>query len=115
MRIKSEVWVQSLLRICQVHDAMAVVVRRGDPDAGVIFVKLMRDRSTARLYGAGLSADADSFDRTLSWVFDPPDRSETEIDAHLARELRFDPDIWVVEIEHCRDLEVLDDWIRGRR
>jgi hypothetical protein len=38
MRLKSELWVKAYLRRCQHEGAFAVLVRRGDEDAGAIYV-----------------------------------------------------------------------------
>ncbi|MBZ0217914.1 MAG: DUF1491 family protein [Fimbriimonadaceae bacterium] len=39
---------------------------------------------------------------------DEPER-EDQIDQRLAREIKFDPDIWVVEIEDRQGRDFLDD------
>lgn len=58
MRLKSEIWVKAYIRRCAGEGVPAVVVRRGDEDAGVIFLKVSRLDGTAALYGpapAGLA------------------------------------------------------------
>src|SRR5204862_4112383 len=51
MRLKSEIWVKAYLRRCQVEGAAAVLVRRGDTDAGAIYIKVSRLDGTAALFG----------------------------------------------------------------
>lgn len=50
MRLKSELWVKAYLRRCAVNGAMAVVARRGDADAGAIFIKVMRRDGGSTLF-----------------------------------------------------------------
>ena len=59
MRLKSEIWVKAYLRRSRHEGADAVLVRRGDEDAGAIYIKVSRLDGTASLFGpapAGLDA-----------------------------------------------------------
>lgn len=79
---------------------MAVVARRGADEAGAILVVVDRLDETVDLYGpAPQSAFADSrpADRLFQLLLSRASRSE--IDTRLADELRFDPDLWLVEVE----------------
>src|SRR3972149_9942253 len=51
MRIKSWIWVTAHLRRCQAENVPVVIVRRGDEDAGAIFISVNRLDGTVRLYG----------------------------------------------------------------
>jgi len=71
------------------------VARKGDAKAGAVLVKVLdRRQGTARLYGEALRGDGERF-----WMQPQPGRSEEDIDAYIARAVRIDPDVWVVEIE----------------
>lgn len=110
MRLKSDIFVSALIRRAQVEGAYAVMVRRGSEEAGAIFVKVARLDGTAALYGpAPQSAFDESFpaDRLFSQIIEPG-RPEADADARLARELKFDPDIYVVEIEDRAGRHFLD-------
>ena len=37
--------------------------------------------------------------------------SETEADAYLARQIEFDPDIWIVSVEDRQGRHFLEDWL----
>ena len=114
MRIRSDIWVQGFLRICQSVDAMAVVARRGDPTAGAVYVKICLPERKARLYGPKpMSFEAPSLDRELVAVHETP-QPEFEVDDHMAMEAKVDRDLWLVEVEHCRDPEVLHRWLTER-
>jgi hypothetical protein len=112
MRLKSAIWVSAYLRRCNVEGAFAAVVRRGAEEAGAVFVKVSRLDGTAVLYGPAPQA-----------VFDevrPSDRffvvcvgrdkpvSEADIAAYLARQIKFDPDVWIIEVEDREGRHFLD-------
>jgi hypothetical protein len=52
-------------------------------------------------------ADAES-ERFWTLAFATPPM-ESEADAYLVRQLKFDPDIWVIEVEDARGRHFLDD------
>lgn len=110
MRLKSAIFVSALIRLAQVKGAYAFVVRRGSEEAGAIFVKVSRLDGTAALYGpAPQSAfdEASPSDRKFTVVVEPG-RPEADADARLAKELKFDPDLFVVEIEDREGRHFLD-------
>jgi hypothetical protein len=79
---------------------MAAVVRHGADEAGAILVVVDRLDQTADLYGpAPQSAFAEGrpADRLFQLLLSRSERAA--IDARLANELKFDPDLWVVEVE----------------
>jgi hypothetical protein len=100
MRIKSEIWVKAYLRRCQVQGAAAVVVRRGDEHAGAIYICLNRLDGTVTLYGPA-PAGIESGDTERRWVscFTAKLVAEDEATSYLARQVKFDSDIWIVEVE----------------
>ncbi len=103
MRLKSGIWVAAYLRRAQIEGAFAAVRRRGAEEAGAVFIIINRLDGTATLYGpAPQSAfdEAQPADRFFTAVLGGTTPvPETDVEARLARELRFDPDIWIVEIE----------------
>ena len=109
MRLKSAVWVAAYIRRCHVEGAFAAVRRRGAEEAGAIFVKLNRLDGTAELFGpAPQSAfdEARPADRRFSRCFS--EQPEVKIEERLLRELRFDPDAWVIEVEDRAGRNFLD-------
>ncbi len=110
MRIKSEVWVKAYLRRCQVQGAPAVVVRRGDEQAGAIYVSINRLDGTVTLYGPA-PAGLDRSDRERQWVrcLAVGSVSEDEVARYLGRQVNFDSDIWIVEVEDRAGRHFLGD------
>ena len=95
-RLKAEFWVKALLRRCAVANAPAMVVRRGDADAGAALVKVNDLKGGATVLAAGWAADGG---RVWRRATGPQPVSDAEAEAYIARQLERDPDIWVVEIE----------------
>lgn len=110
MRLKSAIFVSALIRRAMVEGADAVLARRGAEEAGAVFVKVLPGDGTAALYGpAPQSAFDESFpaDRQFSLLV-APGRPEAEADARLGKEMRFDPDLFVVEITDRAGRHFLD-------
>ena len=111
MRLKSGIWVAAYLRRCQVEGAAAVLRRRGAEEAGAIFVTLNRLDGTAELFGPAPQAafdDARPADRLFSACIAGQPAPEAKIEERLTRELRFDPDVWIVEVEDRAGRHFLD-------
>lgn len=111
MRLKSDIWVKAYVRACAVGGAQAFVVRHGDDDAGAVYVKINRLDGTAALFGpAPAGLDAVREERAFV-ALSKAGLAEAEADARLARELDFDRDIWVVEVEDREGRHFLDAWL----
>ena len=111
MRLKSAIWVAAYIRRCNVEGAFAAVRRRGAEDAGAIFIKLNRLDGTADLFGpAPQSAfdEARPADRLFTRLVAGQPAPEAKVEERLTRELRFDPDVWIVEVEDRAGRHFLD-------
>jgi hypothetical protein len=111
MRLKSSIWVSAYLRRCNVEGAFAGVRRRGADEAGAIFIKESRLDGTAVLYGPAPQSvfDDTPSDRQFSIVVGAQAPvPEADIEARLAREIRFDPDVWIIEVEDRQGRNFLD-------
>ena len=95
MLLSSDLWVGALIRRAEIGGAFAVVVHKGDDRAGSVIVKAF-DASArkARLYTEAFGADGERL-----WIQPVTSDSEAELDAYIARQRGYDPDLWVVEIE----------------
>jgi hypothetical protein len=100
MRLRADIWVSAYIRRCEVEGAFAMLRRRGAAEAGAIFVKLDRLDGRAALFGPAPQSELpDGQDRAFARAHAQDWRESGEIEAMLQRELRFDPDIWIVEVE----------------
>lgn len=98
-RLKTGFRVAALLRRANGAGAAAVVVRRGDEDAGAVAVKLYLGRIDGAPHAQLFFEEHDEDGRTR-WrdALDGP-APEPAVDARLEREAKIDRDLWVVEIE----------------
>jgi hypothetical protein len=111
MRLKSAIWVAAYIRRCQTEGIFAAVRRHGADDAGAIFVKVNRLDGSADLYGPAPQAtfdEAQPADRAFAAALKTQPAPEADIEAYLARETRFDPDVWIVETEDRGGRHLLD-------
>ena len=114
MRLKSAIWVAAYIRRCNGEGAYAVVRRRGAEEAGAIFVIVNRLDGTADLYGPAPQTafdDANPADRAFSAILKQHPALEAEVEARLKREVDFDPDVWIVEIEDRAGRQFLDNLV----
>lgn len=110
MRIKSNIWVAAYLRRCQIENIFGAVRRRGAEEAGAIFVKLALLDGNALLFAPAPQAVYDE-SRPTDRVFSqstPQPVADQIVEDRLAKELRFDSDIWIVEIEDRAGRHLLD-------
>ncbi len=97
MRLTSEMFAAYVVRRVFADGGFAAVVRRGADAAGAVFV-VLRDRQGAiRLLGPAPQSMADEKGDRRFVVESVSD--EDALETRFAREARFDPDFWVVELE----------------
>ncbi len=107
-RLRSDFWVGAYLRRCAVEGVPAVLRRRGAAEAGAIFVKLDHLNGAASLFGPApqsLFAE-DSDERLFTRVM--TDAMPLDVEDRMKREIRFDPDLWLVEIDDAQGRHFLD-------
>ena len=95
-RLKTEIWIRAQLRLCDQALLPAVIRRKGDPDAGTVLIKLDRLDGTCVVM-----TQERNLEGRLTWRPATGDGAVPDADgeAYIARQLKFDPDIWVMEIE----------------
>jgi hypothetical protein len=104
IRLTADLWVAAYLNRLRLTDIPAFVVRRGDATAGAVLVKLNTLDGRAALWHR--SVDLMTGDRR--WVV-LTEGTEAEVDASVARQRGFDPDLWVIEVEDRHGRHLLDD------
>lgn len=101
MRLKSSIWVAAYLRRLQGEGIFAAVRHRGAEEAGAVFVKLALLDGNALLFAPAPQTSYDEAhpaDRAFV-AATPEPVGEDVVEKRLRRELDFDPDVWIVEIE----------------
>jgi hypothetical protein len=86
-----------------VEGANAVLRRRGAAEAGAIFVKVDRLDGSATLYEPApqsfAAEAAPGVERLFARAHRGPFIDAGEAEERLKREIAFDPDLWIVEVE----------------
>ena len=105
MRLTSEIFCAALVRAAFSDGGFAVIANHGASEAGAIFITQRLRGGALNLLGpapqsvfmqdeaAQPAADTRKFELLLQGA------SEMDVDQRLKRERRYDPDIWVVELE----------------
>lgn len=106
-RLRSDFWVSAYLRRCSVEGVDAVLRKRGAAEAGAVFVKVDRLDGTASLYGPAPQLFLDeSGERLFSPIL--KDVMPLDVEERMTRELRFDSDLWLVEVDDRAGRHFLD-------
>ena len=111
MRLKSALWVAAYIRRCQVEGAFAVVRRRGAEEAGAVFVRVCRLNGTSDLFGPAPQSAIEvgqGADRSFTPSFTQQPVADATVETYLEREVKFDPDVWIVEVEETGGRNFLD-------
>jgi hypothetical protein len=110
MRLRADIWVSAYLRRCAVEGAVAVLRRRGAAEAGAIFVMVDRLDGHAALYAPAPQSELGDpgFERLWSRAHKEEWVTPADAEARLAREIAFDPDLWIVEVEDRQGRHWLD-------
>ena len=103
MRLTADIWVSAYLARLRVEDIPAFVVKRGDATAGAVLVKLNTLDGRAACYQR--TFDLMTGDRRWAVL---TEGEEAEVDASIARQQGFDPDLWVIEVEDRSGRHLLD-------
>lgn len=102
-RLKTGIWVSAQIRLCDQKMIPAVIIKRGDIDAGGVLIKIntlghgctvlarVLDGEGNRVWMEVAGGIAQDKDQHL--------KMEKKSDDYIEREINMDPDIWVMEIE----------------
>jgi hypothetical protein len=110
MRLKTSIWVAAYLRRCQADGVFGAVRRRGAEEAGAVFVKVALLDGNAMLYVPAPQTVYDD-SRPIERFFMPMSKEplpEQSVEARLSKEIRFDPDAWIVETDDRAGRHFLD-------
>lgn len=112
-RLASYIWVDALIRRVQLGGASAFVLQRGDRDRGDVLVKIAcLDGRAAFLSRTPMAVGEDSFD----WLPTPGEWTEEPVVNDLIeRRRRYDPDLWIIEIEDTKGRHFLTERVNGER
>jgi hypothetical protein len=104
IRLTADLWVAAYLNRLRLDAIPAYVLRRGDATAGAVLVKQSTLDGRASLWQR--MPNLVTGDTAWTRLSEGP---EAEIDASIARQKGFDPDLWVIEVEDRQGRHLLDD------
>lgn len=104
-RLKAGIFVRAVLRRAQAAGASAFVVRKGAEEAGAVILTLSRLDGTCLLLNQARNGKGD-----LVWARPLGDwGDEAKARNWLDKQVRFDPDLWIVEIEDREGRAFVDE------
>jgi len=94
-RVKAGIWVSMALRMGDQDGRPGAVLRKGDPDAGGVML-VLRGRE-----GLSVLSQVRAADGSPAWMRStgPDPVPQDAADAYVAKQVRFDPDLWVIEFD----------------
>jgi hypothetical protein len=94
-RVKAGIWVSMALRLGNSAGRYGAVLRKGDPDSGGVLVVLRGAR------GVSVLSQMRTAEGEAAWLraTGPDPVEQAQADAYVERQVRFDPDLWVLEFE----------------
>ncbi len=109
MRLRADFWVAAYLRRCEVEGAAAYLRRRGAAEAGAVLVKLDCLDGRARVFGLTSFGEGEpGVERRFTRLHRDEWIDPLAAEEKLAREARFDADVWIVELEDRGGRSFLD-------
>ena len=110
MRLSTDLWVSALIRRAEQGGAFPAVIRRGDARAGAVLVKVLNRRAgRVDLYAEALHGEGERV-----WMRPVAPDDEAALDAYAERRLRYDPDLWIVEIDDPKGRHFLTEPVEPR-
>ena len=99
-RLRTDFWVAALRRRAEAAGAFVSIGRRGADEAGAVFISVDRRDGRIDLYAPAPQTafdDAKPVDRQFSRV--AHEVTEEAARRRMEQEMKFDPDLWLIDIE----------------
>ena len=100
MRLRTDFWAGVLRRRAEAAGAYVSIARRGAEEAGAVFLVVRSGAGAVDLYGPApqsVFTDAQPSERLFFRLAEAV--SEEQARRLIEREVRFDPDLWVIDID----------------
>ena len=117
VRLRSDIWVDAFRRRCEKLGGYVTLRRRGAQDAGSIFLCVAQPERKVDVYGPAPQSAyiREGMSRKFVRINVEP-WTMLEVDPFLDRQLRYDPDIWILDVDDARGRHfLLDDEIFEER
>ena len=104
-RLKAGIFVRAVIRRAEVAGAAAFVVRKGSEEAGAVLLKISKLDGTCMVLSQARRGEGE-----LVWVKPLGDAADDEqASKYFEKQMRFDPDVWIVEIEDREGRTFVDE------
>jgi len=100
MRVTADLFVSAIMRRVFSAGGFAAVVKRGATEAGAVFLMSRGRLGDVALFGPAPQASYDAAKPEERSFVPLMTAGDEEVAERLEKEKRFDPDLWVVEIDH---------------
>ena len=109
--LKAETIINAGIRIAEKNLTSAYVIKRGDEQAGAIFVKINTLDGFSNLLSRNIKYDLNNDKEIIEFADLYPQKRVTtkEIDKRISKEIEIDRDCWVVEIEDKNGFNAFDN------
>lgn len=106
-RLKAGIFVRALLRRVQVEGASAFILRSGAEEAGAVIIKVAKMDGTVLVLNQTRNARGELVWGQPLGGWSDEARAQTWCD----KQVKFDPDLWIVEIEDPKGRAFVDEEI----
>ena len=103
LRLTTESWISAYRKRLQLAEIPAFITAKGDGTSGAVLVKLNTLDGNAKLFHRSYDVD---FKQVWCELVAGP---ENDVDNSISEQHRFDPDLWVIEVEDRNGRHLLDD------
>jgi len=93
-RLATSVWVGALLRRADVGGVFGAVLRKGDPVAGAVILIARAPGGEASVWTRVAQGEASVWAEAMR----ADGKESPRIEEYVARQARYDPDLWLVEL-----------------
>ena len=108
-RLRADIWVSAYIRRCAVEGAYATLRKRGAAEAGAVFIVIDCLDGRMAVFGPAPQSEArDDGERVFTRMHDEEWIDGLAAAERLRREAKFDPDLWIVDVEDRRGRTFLD-------
>ena len=102
-KVKSQLIIQAASRLADQQIIPFYVLKKGDPDSGIIFIEVETSHSHAQLYTRAINFDGIYEYRAISGGSPVPRQEVSEM---IAREISRDDDCWVISTSGEKGLQL---------
>ncbi|WP_375290655.1 DUF1491 family protein [Qipengyuania sp.] len=106
-RLPAHIEVAGLIRAAEAAGGFAMVVQKGEKDAGVIHILTLERGGNSRFWERMPRLDGT---RVFQSVKEENPENKEEFTSYVEKRRRQDPDSWIVELDIAHPAQLIADW-----